>query len=251
MPSRVRHYTRAMSLPKKAVGASRKISGKLTSTEIEVKLPVSDRQAMLRLLKKLKAKGGDRVHEMNTLYDTPGGSLASEDRLVRIRLLHAAPLRQSSKSGPSLPLGAVLTYKGPVTTDDAGGRAPGALYKIREEHEVRVEDGEALVRVFQGMGLQPRFRYEKYRTTFRLPGVPGVLVELDETPVGDFLELEGTAASIDRAAGVLGYASADYIVKSYGQLFIEHVRRSQGKESDSLELSSALRTAEMVFPRRK
>ena len=240
-----------MSLPKKAAGASRKILGKSASTEIEVKLPVSDRQAMLRLLKKLKAQGGDRVHEMNTLYDTPGGALASAGRLVRIRLLHAAPPRQSSRSGRRAPLGAVLTYKGPVTTHDAAVRAPGALYKVREEHEVRVGDGEALARVFQGMGLEPRFRYEKYRTTFRLPAVPGVLVELDETPVGDFLELEGPAASIDRAASVLGYAAADYIVKSYGQLFIEHVCRSQGKESDSVELSSALRAADMLFPRLK
>jgi adenylate cyclase, class 2 len=245
MPSRVRHYTRVMSLPGKAAAASRKISRKSASTEIEVKLPVPDRRAMLRLLQKLKARGGVRVHEMNTLYDTPEGALASAGRLVRIRLLHAATLRPSSKSERRAPLGAVLTYKGPVTTPQ------DALYKIREEHEVRVKDGEALARVFQGMGLQPRFRYEKYRTTFRLPAVPGVLVELDETPVGDFLELEGPTASIDRAASALGYASADYIVKSYGQLFIEYLRGTQGKEGDGLELSSALRTGEMLFPRRK
>ena len=52
-----------------------------------------------------------------------------------------------------------------------------------------------------GAGLEPWFRYEKYRSTYRLPGLPGVKVELDETPIGDFLEVEGAARGIDRAAG--------------------------------------------------
>jgi len=52
------------------------------------------------------------------------------------------------------------------------------------------------------------FRYEKYRTTFRLPDsnawANGLLIELDETPIGTFVELEGPAAAIDRAAEELG-----------------------------------------------
>jgi adenylate cyclase class 2 len=239
-----------MRVPKKATaGPSRRTPQKSASTEIEVKLPVSDRKAMLRLLKKLNATGGDRMHEKNTLFDTAAGALASEGRLVRIRLLHSAPAGRSGRSGRRVPVGAVLTYKGPVRDDRAAGGFPDARYKIREEHELRVEDGEALARVFQGMGLKPRFRYEKYRTTFRLPRVPGVLVELDETPVGDFLEIEGQDAAIDRAAAMLGYTPADYITKSYGELFVEHLRRSQ-KEVSSFDLSAVLRTAEMLFPRR-
>ena len=53
---------------------------------MEVKLRVADREAMLRKLRSLRASGGARVHEMNTLYDTPEGSLAREGKLVRIRI---------------------------------------------------------------------------------------------------------------------------------------------------------------------
>jgi hypothetical protein len=64
------------------------------------------------------------------------------------------------------------------------------------------------------MGLRPWFRYEKYRSTYRLPGFSELLVELDETPIGDFLELEGECGAIDRCAVLLGFRPADYIVKS-------------------------------------
>jgi adenylate cyclase class 2 len=130
------------------------------------------------------------------------------------------------------------------------GRASfhGHRYKIREEHEVQVEDAEAMARVFDGMGLRPWFRYEKYRTTYRLPGMTGLLVELDETPIGDFLELEGDAAAIDRGAALLGYRPADYITKSYGQLFVEQrraVSRASGPGGDGAPAASSM---DMLFP---
>ncbi len=126
----------------------------------------------------------------------------------------------------------------------AADRTHAPWYKIREEHEVRVEDAGELGRVFEGMGLSPWFRYEKYRSTYRLPGLPGLLVELDETPIGDFLELEGDPAAIDRAAALLGFGPADYITKSYGILFLEQ-RRSAGGGEASLGGGG---TGDMLFP---
>ena len=79
-------------------------------------------------------------------------------------------------------------------------------------------------RILRALGLGPVFQYEKFRTTYVLPGIPGVKVELDETPVGSFLELEGTESAIDRAATSLGYSSADYSTKTYGALYIEFCR---------------------------
>ncbi len=64
-------------------------------------------------------------------------------------------------------------------------------YKVREEREVRASDERAIAEILGALGLAPRFRYEKYRSTYRLPGIAHVVVELDETPIGDFLELEG------------------------------------------------------------
>ena len=185
---------------------------------MEVKLRVADREAMLRKLRSLRASGGARVHEMNTLYDTPEGSLARGGKLVRIRIERPAAGRAGKKPANRAGAGqrTVLTYKGPARDDGGGDRTHAPWYKIREEHEVRVEDADELGRVFEGMGLSPCFRYEKYRSTYRLPGLPGLLVELDETPIGDFLELEGDSASIDRGAALLGFGPGDYITKSYG-----------------------------------
>ncbi len=109
----------------------------------------------------------------------------------------------------------LLTYKGPVQPDVSGGPSVSPAYKVREEREARVMDGEAVTGILEGIGLRPNFRYEKYRSTFRLPGLPGLKVELDETPIGDFLELEGGIEAIDRAAKLLGFGAADYITRSY------------------------------------
>jgi adenylate cyclase class 2 len=48
-----------------------------------------------------------------------------------------------------------------------------------------------------------------------------LLIELDETPVGTFVELEGPIPAIDRAAAALGFSKKDYIAKSYLQLYLE------------------------------
>jgi adenylate cyclase class 2 len=193
--------------------------------EVEIKLRVADRPAILRRLKRLKAAGGERVHEMNTLYDIPGGALAREGKLLRIRVEQPAPARGGKSPRKPRPSNrtraAMLTYKGPVQTASPDGSFHGRRSKIREEHEVCVEDAAALARVFEGLGLRPWFRYEKYRSTYRLPGFARLLLEVDETPIGDFLELEGPPEAIDRCAALLDFRTADYIIKSYGALFLE------------------------------
>jgi len=180
----------------------------------------------LRKLRRLKATGGTRVHEMNTLFDTRDGALAREGKLVRIRVERQAPLRGPGKNTwkapshkPATPRPALLTYKGPVQGTSPGSQ--GQRYKVREEHEVWVEDSNALTRLFEGMGLRSGFRYEKFRSTYWLPALPGLRVELDETPIGNFLELEGGRDEIDRCAVLLGFCQDDYIVESYGALWLK------------------------------
>jgi len=191
--------------------------------EVEVKLPVASRAAVLRRLVELGAKSAaPRVHEMNTLFDTADGDLARRGQMVRIRV--ESPISRRRKAAYSEMGGVVtLTYKGPVEP----GRRRAQRYKVREEYEVRVASAEPMEQILQGMGLRPWFRYEKYRQPFRLPKLPGVVVDLDETPAGDFLELEGTPAAINRGARLLGYAPADYIVRSYAGLYWHslHLRR--------------------------
>ena len=83
-------------------------------------------------------------------------------------------LRVRVESGRSL-----LTFKGPVQ--------PSPM-KLREEIETVVGDGETLLRCLEQLGYAVWFRYQKYREEYALTDV---VIAIDETPVGVFVELEG------------------------------------------------------------
>jgi adenylate cyclase class IV len=159
--------------------------------------------------------------------------------------------RRTGKPGANRThVAATLTYKGPVLQVRPAKALDGRKYKVREEREVRVADGEQLAVILEGIGLLPSFRYEKYRSTYRLPGLDGLKLELDETPVGDFLEAEGSRAAIDLAAERLGYRPADYITKSYWDLFRDAARkrrRRQGSKRARTPAFDGLKAGEMLF----
>jgi adenylate cyclase, class 2 len=205
--------------------------------EIEIKLKISDPKALKRTLKRLGARavgqGSGRVHESNVILDTPEGGLAKHGQLLRIR---TETPEAKSKKGKSTPAQrTVLTFKRPPVGVAAtvGHAHERRLHKVREEIEVEVADGTVLAKIFEGLGMSGWFRYEKYRTTFRLPlstnWAKGLLIELDETPIGTFVELEGPPAAIDRAAQELGYTRRDYVLRNYLTLYVEECRR-QGKQ---------------------
>ena len=137
---------------------------------------------------------GRRLQE-DCLLDT------EDERLRRQR----STLRVRSESGKAL-----LTFKGPVI--------PAAV-KIREEHETVVSDGQALRTILEELGLHVWFRYEKYREEFT---ADDVVIAVDETPVGVFVEIEGGEDAIRQTAMALGKSTADYITDSYRFLFLQH-----------------------------
>lgn len=210
-----------------------------SQNEIEVKLRVRDLAALRRRFSKLgikaKAKEG-RVHEKNLLFDTPDGGLAKHGQLLRVRVSGAGNSTGSGKRGNAQ---AVLTYKGPATRDAA---VHASRYKVREEFEVGVADSERLGSILEALGLRGWFRYEKYRTSFQFPAsarwAAGLHIELDETPIGAFLELEGPPEAIDRTAELLGYRDGDYITRSYLALYLDQCRKQGVPAGD------------MVFPSR-
>ena len=226
-------------------------AGRAASQETEVKLRVADREALLRQLAGIGASYQGRVHETNTLYDTPDGSLRREGKLLRIRMEQPAERAKSSARVPRESEkihAALLTFKGPPRPERSKEFSGGRRYKIREEREVRVADGEVLARILEAMGLRPVFRYEKYRSTFRLPRLPGVILDFDETPIGDFLEAEGARAAIDRSAALLGYRPADYITESYGELLLRETRHIKPSRKGKTPRSAS---RDMLFPRKK
>src|ERR1035441_4802443 len=105
----------------------------------------------------------------------------------------------------------LLTHK---RLPDAG---PGEdTHKHRIETETEVSNGEALAQLFLSLGLLPAFRYEKWRAEWT--DGPGHCV-VDETPIGNYAELEGPPEWIDQTAIRLGIDSSQYITLSYGRLF--------------------------------
>jgi len=163
--------------------------------EIEVKLRVAAVGAMRASLEELGfIEIVPRGLEQNRIYDTAEGGLRARGELIRLREFDGKN---------------VLTYK---------GRATVGRHKEREEIELVVGSTEAMATILGRLGLEPRFRYEKYRSEWQRPGGDGIVM-LDETPIGTFVELEGTGDWIDRTAVELGYREEDYLNLSYARLF--------------------------------
>jgi len=173
--------------------------------ETEIKFRVVDLAA---LAARLESAGfrleTPRSFESNVLYDTPDRRMRARTEILRIR---------------SYADRWTLTHK----------RLPGAGFAAEDRHKHRVETetgiahGAALAELFLCLGLVAAFRYEKWRAEWT--DGEGHCV-IDETPIGNFAELEGSSAWIDRIALRLGIDPADTIILSYGRLFeqwrVEH-----------------------------
>ena len=99
--------------------------------------------------------------------------------------------------------------------------------------EFIIADPRAFLALGGQEGLAPSFRYEKYRTSYRVPGA-GAQLELDETPAGVFLELEGPRRAIDRLARRVGFGPHEYITRSYAALHFEKCRRRGVRAGDMM-----------------
>ena len=165
--------------------------------ETEIKFPVADLSGLSR---RLEAAGfklqTPRSFESNVLYDTPDRQMRARTEILRSRS-YAGRWTVTHKRLPDSGLG-----------EDR--------HKHRIEIETEVADGAALEEVFLSLGLVTAFRYEKWRTEWT--DGEGHCV-IDETPIGDYAELEGEADWIDRVAARLGVDHSEYLTLSYGRLF--------------------------------
>jgi adenylate cyclase class 2 len=195
--------------------------------EIELKFPIDD---LVRLRARLPGLGFQletpRTFEQNVLYDTPGRALRETRQILRLR-------RYGS-------LWTVTHKRQAANGDDA------ARYKVRLETETRVDDGPTLGAIFEQLGYKPVFRYEKFRTewsqitsTYAAPlfaedafstGVlapePRSHLVIDETPIGNYAELEGPPDWIDDTLARLGVDPATCLTESYGRLFLAWKQRT-------------------------
>jgi adenylate cyclase, class 2 len=187
-----------------------------SNQEIEIKFRVLDLRALTR---KLRASGfhneTPRTREMNTLYDLPGGKLRKRKQLLRLR-------EYGSKWK--------LTHK-------SGKRTK--RHSSREELETEVEDGKQMGAILRALGYAPSFRYEKFRAEWT-DGKGQVVI--DETPIGNFGEIEGPPRWIDATAKKLGVNRDQYIMKNYATLFSQWKRETESKAAEMI--FKAVRVAE-------
>jgi adenylate cyclase class 2 len=161
--------------------------------EIEIKFRVTNLRELSRTLRAAKFRlVTPRTHEMNTLYDLPGEVLRAQKQLLRLRKY-----------------GSIWTL-----THKSGGKT--GRHSSRVELETDVADGKKMDAILRGLGYAPTFHYEKFRAEWT--GRKGQVV-VDETPIGNFCEIEGPPRWIDGTAKRLGVKPEDYITKNYATLF--------------------------------
>ena len=166
--------------------------------ETEVKIRIGDAESARKLILAAgfeETKG--RIFEANDVFDLADRPLFKSGELLRVR--------QTGDVGS-------ITWKGPATT---------GTHKSRPEIECSLDDPRAMAAILLRLGYARVFRYEKYRTEFGSAATVGTIT-LDETPIGNFLELEGEGGWIDRTAAQLGFDSKQYVTSSYAALFREH-----------------------------
>ena len=164
--------------------------------EIEVKIQVATHAPIRQKLNELGATlSAERVYERNVRFEDTTYSLTPSHRVLR--------LRQDTRTR--------LTYKEPQPEAYAGVQA-------RTELEVTVSDFALMERILEKLGFFSAWIYEKYRTTYTLYSAE---VTLDELPFGNFVEIEGDPAAIEKAVAALFPDGATRIPASYSDLFIQ------------------------------
>jgi adenylate cyclase, class 2 len=179
--------------------------------EIEIKFRVGDLRALARKLRRAGFRlTTKRTHEMNTLYDLPGEKLRKRNELLRIRK-YGSDWTLTQKSGTKR-----------------------SRHSSRVELETKVADGKKMDAILRALGYSPSFRYEKFRAEWvdeKRQDKKGKIV-VDETPIGNFCEIEGPPRWIDATAKKLGIAHREYITKNYATLFAEWKRETRSNAAE-------------------
>lgn len=179
-----------------AMKSSELATSTATMVESEVKLACDD-------LSRLYHAGFElnivvpRHFEDNWLLDTSQHALLTQGSALRIRFARGRGW---------------ITFKGAVRDTDS-------VVKVREEIEVETTAPERSVELFARLGFERSFRYQKYRTAYQLT-VDGkeLTVVFDETPMGNFIEIEGDEKTVTFVFKASGFSTSDIVRESYPEL---------------------------------
>ncbi|MEM9290457.1 MAG: class IV adenylate cyclase [Acidobacteriota bacterium] len=174
------------------------------SIERELKFSVDGIEGIRERLVELEAeRKSPGAPEDNWIFDR-NEELTADGRLLRLR-----------KDGG----GAVLTYKGAPTFENG--------VKIREELETRLGNLDHMRDILLRLGYEPTRRYQKVREEWLLGGV---IIALDHTPVGDFVEFEGIGA--ETVARRCGLAVEDAESRNYLKIYDDMLKENPALPPD-------------------
>ena len=164
--------------------------------ERELKFACDDLEAVRERLAELDAeRQAAAAFEDNLLFDR-NGELEKAGSILRLR---------SDRHG------ARLTFKGPPRFEEG--------VKLRDEREISVSDAAEAQTLLEMLGYATVQRYQKMREEWQLGSV---VAALDHTPIGDFVEFEGSSAA--QVAKRCGFEIEAAEQRSYIHIYADHLR---------------------------
>ena len=175
-------------------------------TEIKVQIPSKELEVLRSQLIDIGASQiASRKHESNLLFDFSEGTLQTSNCALRLRTYG----KQTT-----------LTFKGTPHNDP--------LFKQREELESLVSDKNQIQKILQNLGMSICFEYSKFREIYSYTiDEKKVLIFLDETLAGTFVELEGSPKNIQSLAKKLGWTPDQFIQETYISLIKNSSRKGE------------------------
>ncbi|HQR37811.1 MAG TPA: class IV adenylate cyclase [Blastocatellia bacterium] len=182
--------------------------------EVEIKLPFDDVAPLLDSGLAVEVVTPRRFED-NWVYKLPDGKLR-KGQYLRVRYV-------GDGNGSGRRHEGILTYKGKARRESAASKRDNKGKKVREEIETSVGQPSKVAKIIKRLGLTRSFRYQRFRTVYTIAVEDGqtLLAMFDETPIGNFLELEGEAALIETVASALGFPSSAFIAESYVEIQIK------------------------------
>lgn len=168
---------------------------------------MSQSSGIERELKFAEADHGTLRERLVELEAEPQGPPRLEDNWVFDRddeLVDSGALLRLRVDGN----GSWLTFKGPASYEGS--------VKVRSETETLVNDVESMRSILGSLGYRQIYQYQKYREEWHLGSI---VISLDHTPIGDFVEFEGEGC--EKVARRCGLEPAKAERRNYLRLYAD------------------------------
>jgi len=166
--------------------------------EIEVKFEISNIRKIQQGLKKIGAKKISKVLQQDISFDDENETFMKQDKLLRVR-----------KEGDNV----ILAFK---------SKKKKARFKEAEEIEIKVSDFKKTKGILKRIGFYPMGEFRKTRERWDFKNSE---ILIDQTALGNFLEIEGTKKEIEEIIKLLELDSKKRSSKTYHELYKEYCKK--------------------------